>query len=250
MSKPNTNRQTVCELAEFAGSIEESRTFSDLRSVCVGFFNDHGVVRMSYHHLPPLGAQDYDPHITVAAHGFPDDWVELYVSRELYRIDPIPRLALASTVPFRWSDTRSMPGISVRELEYLDLLATSGIGDGLAIPVFGPFARNGYVGLGFGADTIDLDKPQVLQLRLASQLGHQAYCEILHAQAPKNIRLSSREREILEWVSRGKSNAVIAQILSISSHTVDTHLRRVYQKMGVADRVTAALRGMALGLLS
>lgn len=249
MVGPKTVKQANRGFVEFAACLEQTHSFTELRNSCVHFFLDHGIKRMSYHHLPPVGAEDYDPHISVAAYGFPEEWVELYVGRELYRVDPIPRRALCSTVPFLWSETRSMPGISTGETEYLDLLAESGIGDGLAVPVFGPFGRNGYVGLGFGTETIDLSPSQFLQLRLASQLGHQAYCEILYSKAPKNVTLSKREREILEWVGRGKSNAVIAMILQISKHTVDTHLRRIYQKIGVADRVTAALRGMALGLL-
>lgn len=61
--------------------------------------------------------------------------------------------------------------------------------------------------------------------------------------------LSPREREIVRWMARGKSNTVIAQILSISRHTVDTHLRRAFRKLGAADRTTAALRAMERGLL-
>ena len=106
------------------------------------------------------------------------------------------------------------------------------------------------MGLGFGTDEINLDSQEVLQLQLAAQQGHQAYCDMLRTHAPQNIKLSPREREILAWVARGKSNAVIAEILAISANTDDTHLLRVYEKMNVSDRTTAALRGMALGLLN
>ena len=48
---------------------------------------------------------------------------------------------------------------------------------------------------------------------------------------------------------RGKSNASIGEILGISAHTVDAHLRRIYLKLGVVDRLSAALRGLGFGLI-
>ncbi|MEM9263540.1 MAG: helix-turn-helix transcriptional regulator, partial [Pseudomonadota bacterium] len=65
----------------------------------------------------------------------------------------------------------------------------------------------------------------------------------------ENISLSERESQILRWVARGKSNASVSQILGISPNTVDTYMRRIYDKLDVADRVTASLRGVALGLI-
>ena len=41
-----------------------------------------------------------------------------------------------------------------------------------------------------------------------------------------------------------------ASILGISAHTVDAHLRRVYLKLGVFDRMSAALRGLGFGLIA
>lgn len=51
--------------------------------------------------------------------------------------------------------------------------------------------------------------------------------------------LSRREAEVLTWVTRGKSNADVGQILSVSARTVEKHLERVYQKLGVESRTAA-----------
>lgn len=61
--------------------------------------------------------------------------------------------------------------------------------------------------------------------------------------------LSPREREVLRWIANGKSNAVIAEILGISPHTVDTHNRRIFRKLGTCDRTTAAIKALDEGLL-
>ena len=55
---------------------------------------------------------------------------------------------------------------------------------------------------------------------------------------------------MLTWVARGKTNTSIGDILGISGHTVDAHLRRIYLKLGVYDRVSAALRALGFGLIT
>lgn len=53
-------------------------------------------------------------------------------------------------------------------------------------------------------------------------------------------RLSPREQRVLRLLAEGLSNRSIAQRLQISSHTVDTHVRRIYRKLGIHSRAQAA----------
>jgi DNA-binding NarL/FixJ family response regulator len=53
--------------------------------------------------------------------------------------------------------------------------------------------------------------------------------------------LSPREREVLACVREGLPNKRIAMRLEISEKTVKTHLTRVFETIGVSDRVAAAL---------
>ena len=64
----------------------------------------------------------------------------------------------------------------------------------------------------------------------------------------KAFTISSRESEVLLWVSRGKSNREIGEILTISPRTVDKHVAQIFAKLGVANRASAAARAAkALG---
>lgn len=64
-----------------------------------------------------------------------------------------------------------------------------------------------------------------------------------------DIDLSRRENEVLTWIARGKSSADVATILGISISSVDTYTRRIFEKMGVNDRVSAAVSGVVEGLI-
>jgi len=52
--------------------------------------------------------------------------------------------------------------------------------------------------------------------------------------------LTSREAEVLLWISRGKANRDIGQILQISPRTVNKHLEQIFVKIGVENRAAAA----------
>jgi len=53
--------------------------------------------------------------------------------------------------------------------------------------------------------------------------------------------LTPREQEVLQLVAQGKTNKEIAESLTISEHTVESHVSQIYQKLDVCNRVQAAL---------
>jgi two-component system nitrate/nitrite response regulator NarL len=61
--------------------------------------------------------------------------------------------------------------------------------------------------------------------------------------------LSPREHEILERTASGLSAPDIARDLQISTATVKTHLRNIYEKLGVSERAAAVAEAMRRGLL-
>jgi DNA-binding response OmpR family regulator/DNA-binding CsgD family transcriptional regulator len=60
------------------------------------------------------------------------------------------------------------------------------------------------------------------------------------------LNLTAREAEVLLWISRGKSNRDISDILGISPRTVNKHLEQVFEKLGVENRASAAARAVRL----
>jgi DNA-binding CsgD family transcriptional regulator len=77
---------------------------------------------------------------------------------------------------------------------------------------------------------------------------------MLNTMNGKGRRLSPRQREILSLCVRNLSQQEIARKLNISPHTVDTHLRNAYTRMGAQSRMQAIVlalhyRQLELGTL-
>jgi DNA-binding CsgD family transcriptional regulator len=69
---------------------------------------------------------------------------------------------------------------------------------------------------------------------------------LLLEETREEVGLTAREREVLAWVARGKTNPEIAQLLWLAPSTVRKHLENVYAKLGVNTRTAAVTRFLGL----
>ncbi|MFN2645308.1 MAG: response regulator transcription factor [Burkholderiales bacterium] len=61
--------------------------------------------------------------------------------------------------------------------------------------------------------------------------------------------LSERERDVLRLISEGATYAEVAKRLGISTHTVTSHIKNCYRKLGVRRAADAVARAVELKLL-
>jgi HD-GYP domain-containing protein (c-di-GMP phosphodiesterase class II) len=61
--------------------------------------------------------------------------------------------------------------------------------------------------------------------------------------------LTAREADVLALLAQGLANKVIARQLGIAPKTVGNHIERIYMKLGVSNRASAAMRAMQYGLV-
>lgn len=126
--------------------------------------------------------------------------------------------------------------------------------DTLLIPTFSPLNCVGIFTLSinrfFEKSPSQLEASSLVgQVLMQAQACHVDICKAQTEENTDAVKLTDRERQILHWVARGKSNGVIAEILGISLHTVTGYLRNIYLKTQTNDRTSAAIFAIQQGLL-
>lgn len=92
--------------------------------------------------------------------------------------------------------------------------------------------------------------PMVAQ-RLLSEFGPDNDSERRRVVVPDEValaRLTIREQEILSLLTGGNTLEKIGEHLSISRHTVATHVKRIYEKLNISSRAEASIKAIQLGL--
>jgi LuxR family quorum sensing-dependent transcriptional regulator len=178
-----------------------------------------------------------------------DRWYRRYAERKYYHVDPSLKRLLSSPQPFAWSDmplstlTKEEQGVRVAAAE-------TGSKNGFVIPVEG-MQRELYV-VRLTSPEKDFD-PQARQTLYTLGLLYSTIGLNKFGRAKRIQRISPltfREAECLRWVSEGKSDWDISEILGISQHTVHEHLERGKAKLKARTRTQAAVHAAVNGWLS
>ena len=75
---------------------------------------------------------------------------------------------------------------------------------------------------------------------LFSQIANAAAAAQGREHVLEDVRMTQREREVIELIGEGLSNKEIAQRLNIATHTVKSHVRNVMEKLALHTRLQIA----------
>ena len=178
----------------------------------------------------------------------PTLFVERYIRDELFLRDPI-LLAMHRTLKtLTWSEVMRLQWPrSGRAI--VEGARDFGANDGLTMPIFSRRMLAGVFSV-CGRDP-DLSPDARNALKALGLAVHQALMRISieDARRPQHVMLTPREREVIHWVMRGKSNSEIGDILRVGVSTVKTLLSRSQDKLGASNRTGAVVQALRLGEL-
>ncbi|OLP58105.1 hypothetical protein BJF93_05590 [Xaviernesmea oryzae] len=159
-------------------------------------------------------------------HDLPSGLAEEYDKRHRFTDSAVFKALHQTTIPSLWRAADQTPnqGNLLTQLGF-DLLA--------CVPVHGVNgARYAVVYLG-DAEDLTTAALHELTFETISAFDH-FYRRALISKA--GMGLTPREREILRWISHGKTASEIALIVSVSEHTINSHTATILKKLDVVNR--------------
>ena len=97
-------------------------------------------------------------------------------------------------------------------------------------------------------ETTDLLNSVESRLKRKAELSHTGPAQEPSPEMLISLGLTAREAETLFWLAQGKANSDLCILLDVKLTTIKKHLERIYQKLGVENRTSAA--AMALEILN
>lgn len=202
-------------------------------------------------HVDPL---DHPSH-AVVLHNYPVAWVQHYSDEKLHRIDPVLQHAETYPAPFFWDIAFASYPITEAQKKMLAEAGTFGLAHGYTVPIdvsWIPGSLRASCSVVPDTDTIEASSYLTVQV-----MALYLYAYVSRAQAPRRTgnavmrtELTPRERQCLTLAAQGKDDWSIGRVLSLSQHTVHSHIERIKQRYRVATRVQAVVQGVMTGQIS
>ena len=165
-------------------------------------------------------------------------WATHYMMSALYRQDPFVALVRDSRTPVAWRQAEPTPQLQ----RIVQQARNFGVADAIGVAIHGANDVCEAMALlytGRMQGVLDAKPVDVLRAQLSLYQMH-LKCRPLLEQRARDVapgRLTLREREVFNWVARGKSNWEIAQILKITERTVSFHVENARKKVGAVNRM-------------
>jgi LuxR family quorum-sensing system transcriptional regulator CciR len=184
----------------------------------------------------------------IRIHNYPAGWEEWFDEQELGTSDPVHRASVITSVGFAWSRLPEMIALTEEDQKILERARAHGIGDGFTVPAHVPGEAHGscsfacVTGERFAEENLAL-------LQLVGAFSFETARRLHRARNTEPVRLTDRQREVVIWAARGKSDWEIGRILKISEATVGEHMRHAGQRYGVSKRMLIAVNALFDGTI-
>jgi LuxR family quorum-sensing system transcriptional regulator SolR len=181
---------------------------------------------------------------------YPDGWMPHYLDKGYIKTDPVVRLGAQTSAQMVWCREAFATAGSL----WADA-QDWGLGSGVSQSVWTPPGTFGVLSLARSEEAVStteaawLSEPLLWLANVSHQCISRFYSSDVQTDEERASLLTPRELEVLCWTGEGKTAYEIGMILNISARTVNFHICNVISKLCVSNKIQAAVKALALGLI-
>jgi DNA-binding CsgD family transcriptional regulator len=234
----------VRRLDTYLEQLDQAQGLDDIQNVVVALRDYYQIDHIVYHWVSADGEQ-------YGCGTYPPDWVQHYVDKDYLRIDPVVIGCFQRFHPVDWKRL----DWSSRAARAFQLDAISnGIGNqGYSIPIRGPNGQFALFTLSHNCNDdewAEFTKVNQRDLILIAHYFNRKALEMETGRKPEPAKpLSPREVDALTYLAMGYGRGQVADMLSISEHTLRAYIESARFKLGALNTIHAVARALTEGLI-
>lgn len=174
------------------------------------------------------------------------DWVMNYVNKNHQHNDPVVRASISQTLPLVWGPDFMAGERSTGEEEMMADAYEWGLRHGITVVVRSSTGTLGLLSLTALDPVPDPDGTLIHLFHMIAIHLHEHTQARLGGKDIQPVILARRELDVLMWSAEGKTAGEIADILNITTRTVNAHIASAMQKLGVYSKTHAVARFLTL----
>jgi LuxR family quorum sensing-dependent transcriptional regulator len=242
------SRKTFDQTLEFIRDLDRARSAAEVSATLLrtaGRFGFEYVLAGTIP-MPNLSRRQQKAHI-VLDH-WPSAWTERYFAHGYLFRDPAIKQVLSSAAPFAWSELESLCRDDPAAKRVMNEAGDFRLKTGFTVPLM--TLEGETAGFSLAGEKLDMAPGVRGMLTLLATYALGRTLELRGGELEETeTRLTRREQEALQWAAEGKNEGEIGEIMNISEHGVDKHMRSVRQKLGTRSRTHAVAEAIRRGLI-
>jgi LuxR family quorum sensing-dependent transcriptional regulator len=242
------SRHSLDLTLEFIRQLNRCHTSAEVCAALLGVAGRFGAQHVLAGTIPMPGAGKRQQREHVILDFWPAGWTERYFSQGYLFRDPTIRQVSSSTDSFSWTELEPIYRDNPSARRVMDEASDFHLRSGFTVPLLtldGTVAGFSLAGEHF---EVGPDERAMLTLLATYALGRAIL--IKGTGETDEASLSPRERVALQWVAEGKTDWETAQLMGISEHGVDRHMRFARQELRTASRTHAVAEAIRRGMIN
>ena len=247
---PQINRHSLEHTVRFVHDLDRARNVEDIASKVLQHLAQIGAETVIATAMPSVGINRRQQLSGVLFHEMPSEWVRNYAARGYAFKDPVIRRMISMAAPFYWNELEHEVQDDPIGQKVMNEAGEFGLKNGFSTSLLTLDGQAVGFSLAGKHFEVDPDMRGVLTLIASYAIGRAIALRQESTAQNKKIALSEREREALQWAAEGKNDWEIGEVMNITEHGADKHLRSVRAKLGAINLTQAVAEAIRRGLIA
>jgi LuxR family quorum sensing-dependent transcriptional regulator len=232
----------------FIRRLDRCRSPAEVCAALLGIAGQYGAEHVLAGTIPVPGTGRRQQRDHVILDFWPAEWSERYFSQGYLFRDPTIRRIATSTDSFSWGDVEPLCRDDPAARRIMAEAGEFHLNSGFTVPLL--TVEGAAAGFSLAGRRLEIGPNERGMLTLLATYALGRAILIRGAVGAEEAPLSPRERVALQWVAEGKTDWETAQLMGISQHGVDRHMRVARQKLGAASRTHAVAEAIRRGIIT